>query len=306
MIVCKLGTCAPLDLGGLYADSIVVPRRGGLGNQLFQLAAALQAQRLTTGKLAFTRTDDSLRKDDIQLEEVVGDLPQATMSQMASFLWPPPQTPRWVVRLNRRARRRIGFGLVVWKMENGIMEQIERSFIGKNLLFDGLFQSPGFYEPALPDVTGRILQRRPESAVAMPSALAVSFRLGSDFASRRWRVDLDYYKTAIERLDPAKCMTLWPISDIAGLPGDISDFLRSLGRRIEQPTPMTGKKGLSDFWNITRAGKVVLSPSTFAWWAAATGDMIHPSEVNRIAFPDPWQPVDKTFLCRRKWIKIPW
>jgi len=306
MIVCKLGTRAPLDLGGIHAHAIVVPRRGGLGNQLFQLAAALQGQRLTGGRLFFTRTDDSLRSSDVQLEDMVGDLPQAKVAQLASFLWPPQQTPRWLLRWNRRLRRKLGLGLIVWKMDGGIMEQIEKSFFGDNLLFDGLFQSPGCYEAAVPDVAGQLLRHRLPNAVTVPDAMAVSFRLGEDFTSRGWSIGLDYYQAAIERLDPHRRMTLWPMTDTAGLPRDMADFLHSLGRRIKLPGELSDKKGVSDFWNIARAGKVVLSPSTFTWWAAATGDVMHCPQESRVAFPDPWQPVAKTILCRESWIKVQW
>lgn len=304
IISTRLGCTGPLDLGGLSADRIVVCKRGGLGNQLFQYAAALQGRRLTGARLAFTKTDDDLRSRDIQLEDLVGELPAAGARDMAAFLWPPPWSPLWVSRWNRRLRRRLGIGRVVWRVEDGIMEQIEASFFGRYLLFDGLFQSPGCFEPTLPEVVEHILRQRPAGADDAPDAIAVSFRLGEDFTSLGWSLPWDFYRQAIDRLDPESQRVLWPVSDVPLTTPRLAQFLASLGRRVEVPAAVGTSKSLSDFWNLARAAKVVLSPSTFAWWAAVVGDRIHSGRTEAVVFPDPWYPREKAFLRRPGWEKI--
>lgn len=303
MISTRLGSAAPLELGSLFANRIVVCKRGGLGNQLFQYAAALQGRKLTGARLVFTKTDDDLRSRDIQLEDLVGELPAARTRDMAAFLWPPPWSPLWMSRWNRRLRRRFGIGRVVWRVEDGIMEQIEASFFGRHLLFDGLFQSPGCFESTLPEVVEHILTRRPVGAEDAREAIAVSFRLGEDFTSLGWSLPWDFYRQAIERLDPESQRVVWPVSDVPLTTPQLAQFLERLGRRVEVPEVVGSSKSLSDFWNLARAGKVILSPSTFAWWAAIVGDHIHSGRKEAVVFPDPWYPREKAFLRRPGWIK---
>lgn len=282
---------------------IIVLRRGGLGNQLFQHAAAVAASRATGANVFYAVSDDTLRARDPQLEDLVGALPRATTGQLARFLWPPTWTPRPAMMWARRIRWRFGVGRPVWRLVDGIMEQVERPVWGTGLLYDSLFQIPSCFEPGLTHVVAQILERRPPWAVRRDDVIAVNFRTAPDFRSRGWVLPWAYYEAALGRVDPGRRRTLWCIGDEQVTTGQAADRLRGDGWRVETPRG-AARPGLDDFWNLARAGSIVMSSSTFTWWATVVGDAMTQGSAREVVFPNPWQPPDKTILKRAGWLAI--
>lgn len=285
-------------------EAIVVLRRGGLGNQLFQHAAAIAGSRAAGGNVFYTPSDDMLRVKDPQLEDLVGDLPRATSAQLTRFLWPPAWTPRSAMMWARRFRWRFDIGRPVWRLADGIMEQVERPFLGDGLLYDALFQAPSCFEPGLGAVVAQVLERRPAWASRRDDVVAVNFRTAADFRSLGWVLPWAYYEAALERVDPDRRRTLWPIGDERVTVDGAADRLRAAGWRVESPGGHAARPGLNDFWNLARAGSLVMSTSTFTWWAAVVGDEMSRAASRIVTFPTPWQPPDKTFLKRDSWLAV--
>jgi len=293
---------APLPAGPARAGSpIVVLRRGGLGNQLFQHAAALAAARATGAPIHYTVTDEPLRAKDPQLEDLVGPLPAATTAQLARFLWPPPWTPRRFLRLARRLRWSLGIGRPVWRLADGLLEQAERPYWGDGMLFDSMFLSPACYEPGLARVVDEVLARRPAWAVRRPDITAVNFRTAADFGRNGWVLPWTYCEAALEAIDPARSGTIWAIGDEPAAARAAAERLREAGWRVDTPEAGGSARGLDDFWNLARAGRLVMSASTFTWWAAVVGDAMAGSDGRLVACPDPWQPPRNGFLRRPTW-----
>lgn len=300
----RLADAPPPPAPAGAGQPIIVLRRGGLGNQLFQYAAVLAARRVTGGDVFYTRSDEVLRVKDPQLEDLIGAVPRATTAQLARFLWPPAWTPRPAVMWARRLRWRLGIGRTVWRLVDGIMERVERPAWGEGLLYDGLFQSPACYEPGIADVVGQVLERRPAWAVRRDDVIAVNFRTAADFRYRGWVLPWAYYEAALERIDVDRRRTLWPIGDEPTAVDEAANRLRDGGWRIETPDGGAARPGLNDFWNLARAGSLVMSSSTFTWWAAVVGDAMADGAAREVAFPRPWQPPAKTFLKRDAWLAI--
>lgn len=283
---------------------LIVLRRGGLGNQLFQHAAVIAASRVTGGSVFYTPSDEMLRAKDPQLEDLVGALPRATTAQLARFLWPPAWTPRPAVMWARRLRWRFGIGRPVWRLMDGVMEQVERPVWGDGLLYDSLFQTPACFEHGLAHVVGQVLERRPAWAVRRDDVIAVNFRTAADFRSRGWVLPWTYYEAALDRIDPDRRRTLWPIGDEQARVDEAADRLRAAGWPVKAPDGGAARPGLNDFWNLARAGSLVMSSSTFTWWAAVVGDAIAEGATREVACPSPWRPPTKTFLKRDGWLAI--
>lgn len=295
---------APPPPAAAPGEAIVVLRRGGLGNQLFQHAAAIAGSRARGVRVFYTRSDDVLRAKDPQLEDLVGALPEATSLQLAGFLRPPAWTPRPAVMWARRLRWRFGIGRPVWRLADGIMEQVERPFWGTGLLYDGLFQAPSSFEPGLAEVVAQVLQRRPAWAVRRDDVTAVNFRTAADFRSLGWVLPWKYYDAALERVDPERRRAVWPIGDERATVDEAVDRLRLAGWRVESPEGHAAHPGVNDFWNLARAGSLVMSTSTFTWWAAVVGDAMAQDASRLVTCPTPWQPPENTLLRRAAWLAV--
>lgn len=289
------------DLGSFYDYNIVVPKRGGLGNQLFQYAAALRGAAETGGSVFWVPSDNPLRRPDIQLEDLVGPQPRATAAQMASFLWPPPDMSCWLSQWNRRGRRKLNLGRVVWRIPDGIMEQIELSFWGRTLLFDAFFQDPAYYEPMLQEVVDRILSRRPVPTDTASDELAVSFRVGADFREMGWCLPWEFYENAASSLDPQRQCIIRVICDEPAAVAEYNNRFHNCGWSIAHSPANSRHKAINDFWHLAHAGRLVLSCSTFAWWAAVVNEKLYSGTPGRIVAPDPWQPVYRNRLVRSSW-----
>ena len=274
-----------LSLDGFQGSSIVVLRRGGLGNQLFQHAAALGVSMATGGNVVYARSDETIRRHAIQLEDFVGTLPKASSADLARFLWPADWLPRRLLRDYRKLRWSLRIGRPLWRPPQSYMEQVERSFWGRSLLLDGFFQTPDWFAAGLPRVVMQVMERCPPDARPREDVIAVHVRAGRDFRQLGWCLPWEYYRTAIERIDPQRTAVVWPITDERDAEEDIRRRLEAAGWRVEQPDRFTGRKERDDFWNLARARCMVISKSTFAWWAAVVGDSIWPSGARQIICP---------------------
>ena len=65
-------------------------------------------------------------------------------------------------------------GRPVWRLTDGIMEQVESPVCGRGLLFASFFQAPCCFEPALDRVVRQILERRPDWATLQHRVIAVN------------------------------------------------------------------------------------------------------------------------------------
>lgn len=269
---------------GLQGWPIVVLRRGGLGNQLFQHAAALGVSMATGGTVVYSRSDDSVRRRDLQLEDFIGTIPRASTADLARFLWPPDWLPRPLLRGYRRIRWLAHIGRPIWRPPHSYMEQVELGVWGHGLLLDGYFQTIDWFATALPRVVRQISERRPPGATLREDVLAVNMRAGNDYRRLGWCLPWEYYRAAVERIDPLRRLVVWPIADERAAVEDLQRRLAADGWRVEQPDALTGCKGRDDFWNVARARTIVVSRSTFTWWAAAVGDTL-------------WQPGTRAVIC---------
>ncbi len=292
---------APIIPPGLLIHPIFVQRRGGLGNQLFQHAVAVQLARQGGGGAVYTATDSSLRPDAIQLEGLVGPLPPASWGDRFRFLVPPIGTPWRISRLHGRLPGGVGLGRVIWNEAGELVERLERPWIGGGVLLNGYFQSLDWVEGGLDEVCGQILARRPTAAALSEGVVAVHLRTGDDFQRAGWTLPLSYYEAALDGLDPERESLVWLIGDSRDGQADLARRLERRGWRIGEPTRPAGTKELDDFWSLASARRLVLSCSTFAWWAAVTGDAWWGRQRHAVICPDPWRPAIRKKLRREHW-----
>ena len=289
-----------------FPGPILVQGRGGAGNQLFQYAAALAlAKQLENPQIFWIPTDAPRRTTGFCIEDFIGPLPRARACDLARFLMPPCCTPPSIKRTNRALRRELHIGRSIWREQrSNRVQTIEIPYVGKGLLINAFCQSLKWVEPALPEVSDKILKLRPTTARTAKDITAVHFRLG-DFRRRGWTLPADYYFRSLEILDADRRSKLWIITDATEEQEKLAAMFSEKGWRVEETPKHDCRPELVRFWNLCTAEKLVLSCSTFAWWAAVVGDSLHASEDRSVAFPDPWLPLYNDNLCRQQWVKVP-
>ncbi len=300
------------DLNAILASKrisgpILAQGRGGAGNQLFQYAAALAlAKHLQSPTIFWMPTDAPRRTTGFCIEDFIGPLPRARAWDLARFLMPPCSTPPSIKRTYRAIRRKLNIGRKIWhKQRSNRLQSIEIPYMGKGLLINAFCQSLSIVEPSLPDVSEKISKLRPATVRPVKDVTAVHFRLG-DFRQLGWTLPWDYYFKSLQMLDPDRRMKLWIITDAFDEQGELAAMFSDKGWQVGETPQHDCRPELVRFWNLCSAEKLILSCSTFAWWAAVVGDSFHTSKGRAVVFPDPWKPLYNDNLCKKNWLKVPY
>lgn len=295
---------APVIPAGVKAHPILVQFSGGIGNQLFQYAAALVISSQTGSAIYFIPTDSPLRSGEVDLEDLLGSLPSPDKITLLRFGLPPFLSKPKFRRRWRRLMNVIGLRKLVWRGHGQYRETIEHPLIGTGLLLAGYFQSLEWVESSFENITKSIHKKMPSTVQSQPDVIAISMRTGRDFKINRWLLPINYYCMALERHGCKQTQRVWVIGDCDRDTSIFAHRLRTEGWNVETPPSHEGIKILDDFWNLTTAGSIILSNSTFAWWAAIVGDYFYAPKPRKVVFPDPWLPKPTSNLARNTWIKL--
>lgn len=247
----------------------VVALLGGLGNQLFQVAFARWLERRTEYEV---RYDISFRRD---LELDVCDLPEIGPEVRDRVL---SRTRRWPTPSGRLPV--IGRGL-------------RRAWGPRRIVIDYTSAGPAYpsyREPAWWFGYWQRLRYAQDLVTTLRDALSINDSMGTDrpvgvHVRRRDMLTTtsslpgDWFRSALRRLP----------SDITGRVCVWSDDPQWCESELDLGVPFDVAPGASAVEHLTAlAGcrALVISRSTFSWWAAA----IAASHGARIVFPTPWWP----------------
>ena len=294
---------APVVAPGVKAHPIVVQFSGGIGNQLFQYAAALVLASQTGSSIQCLPTDSPLRSNEPSLEALLGILPKPRRSQLIRFgLLPCFAHPR-LRRRWRQLMNLLGLRQQVWAGGCKYRETIERPLLGSGLLLAGYFQSLDWASGSLDTIATTILRKIPAKVQRRPDVIAISLRTGADFKQNQWTLPNSYYQSALLRIPESRSQRIWVIGDCERDARIMASKLSSDGWNVEQPPSHGNAKIVNDFWNLASARTIILSNSTFAWWSAVIGDYYHPTGQHNVIFPDPWLPAANLDLLINTWIR---
>jgi hypothetical protein len=251
--------------------SLVLLLKGGLGNQLFQVGAGLEAARSHGAQLRLA-TPAYLhdRKRQAQAPALFPELQRCaawTEVLLAPLTREPIARHRWID------------GIV---LHDGNFTTVGR---GASLrVISGYFQHQRFSAP----VAQRLRQRCNDEVVQLPAEfVAVHVRRGDFLKLAGLRRDYDqlmtsYYPRALEvasqEVDPAAPIFVVSDEPAAAL-ADLASRLGHLARRLHiSPT-----KGIwQDLALMSRATRLVASNSTFGWWSARA------NRAERVLLPRSW------------------
>lgn len=284
---------------------VVVSFKQGIGNRLFQLAAGIALAKHVGAKLYARYPDDNISK---ALRSLVGDLPAPAKRVTLIRLGLIPAGSGRAVELGARAGRLLRLGQsrrLGWDWQT---VQPNRRPTRGPLAIDGFAQHPAWFGEGVAEVAQRIIFNRAQHSKIVSKlndGPVINLRRG-DYVQLGWNLNVSYYRKGLKELRMLDADALTEIEIVgddpmacAGLVAELENFdskIRTLTetRRLED-------KHIRDFWRIAVASSVVMSNSTFCWWATVVGDYLRPRRP--VIFPADW--IGKPHaLHRDPWIRV--
>lgn len=249
--------------------TVYAVRAGGLGNQLFQLAAAISSDPAGEGRLL----PGSRYDNHLHLEELAPGLATPVSMRERLGLGRVTDEPSWWQWPAHKALgvRRHLLGPRTYRHHLpppwGAYEP-RREWERPPLVLIGFFQHPDWYRASLPRMVEGLLAAAPadlHERLDGPPAVAVR---GGDYYSHRWTLRDEYYTRAVGQYPLSGAQV---IGDDARRTGEVAALVGALGCRAE----VVAGSAIDDFWRIVAAPQVVMANSTFCWWAVQVGDELY-------------------------------
>jgi hypothetical protein len=298
---------------------VVVSLEGGVGNQLFQYAAglALASERdlplqVVRGRLIASRALDAKNLLEVPApsltpyERFLCGLPGGSLRRM------PPALTRIVKRV---ARRRSRYRVIHQDLMQMADPRVDVDEGERYLHLRGLFQHPSYYESVLAGVVSRIVDKLGPrfDRGAGDGVVAMHFRRG-DYVLHGYDLPLSFQEEAlsmvVERCTVSRVLVMSDDHDFALLAAE--HFKRGgIAAAVVRGDP--ARSELDDFCALAFAQHLVMSNSTFVWWAAMVGDHLRPRDERVVVCPTPWMPLRASGtipsatldLSRDRWVLHP-
>ena len=275
--------------------SVTVSISGGVGNQLFQLAAALE---VAGGDLSRIRVAPAPGTDLRLLTHLVGrELTKVSPGRLLLGGFVPPTAPRWVRKRLKATRwwiRSTGsrFGLTAAPTRSSFVSERYGSAggsvrrIGPWAVAHGYFQDVRWAQNQSHKLLELISRSVLDDQVDV-AGVVVHVR-GSDYRDLGWLLKDHYYQSVLDSGQMPSADPVCVIGDDSAEIARVRRLIKRTGRTIRQLPDIVDpiEAAIRDFSVIAMARRVVMSNSTFCWWATSVGDAIRPER--QVAYPSGW------------------
>jgi hypothetical protein len=278
-----------------HQGTVIVSLSGGLGNQLFQYAAArtIAEERGATLQVVGRRDVPSRT---VVLRDVL-DVPKAELTPRERLLGglpdaPLERSPIVVKQLAKTVGRRLArYHVVRQSMLEMAHPKVTLAARYRYVHLQGLFQHPTWYEPSLDAVVDGLVHKLHEQLDlrAGDGTLAVHFRRG-DYVLNGYELPMSFYDDAVRAVtDCSTVSRVLVMSDDHDFGALAAEHFRASGLPAT-PLPLHPERSdIDDFLLLAAAQHVVMSNSTFVWWATVVGDRLR-SGARVVICPSPWMP----------------
>jgi len=287
--------------------AVIVRTHRGVGNQLFQFAAATElAQRLDAPIRC-----DTVETTDRLLRACLGD---GWMAPSTGELWRcgmlrhPP-----VLALASRGRRllsRVGrqaLGRPPRRFQPARHDHYDPEFerLVAPCYLMGYFQHQAYWSHAVGPLSATVVgQLGVDAGSAGRPIVGVHVRRG-DYLRQGWALDPNYYRRALELVTgEVEGAVLRVVGDDDAFVDAFRSQLAADGYATEDDPgpPRHADAALSDLMRLAECDHLVLSNSSYAWWGAALGDHVHRGRTRLVTVPTRWiESESSEVLCRPDW-----
>ncbi len=274
----------------------LVQLSSGAGNQLFQYAAATslsgpdRVRAIPSGRATKQMSINDLLPGYVN---EAGPIQRRVFSYVVA---PPRSHPRVIDRIVRPVTDVLRSRVVTQSMNEMQPAFTPRRTTDGHRLLRGYFQHRSWYEPGDRSIIAALVERAPTAAPEWERAaeLTVISTRRRDYEPLGWALPESYFDEALDLLDSGAttdaAIVLVIVGDDPSYTAMLATRLRDRGRTVVATPQLADDPAVSDFWLIARARDVIMSNSTFCWWATRTGDALPQTgpSARRVIYPTGW------------------
>lgn len=265
--------------------------RGGLGNQLFQYAAALSiATDHDPAAVRLVSYGNEWGPDHPDLSSLAGLPIEYPDRRMRSTLPGVAVHESWRDAVSQALARTLSHltRTHLIRQDDPFASRIHPKPGAKIVVLHGFFQNREWWQPTWEVVARMLNEHRPKSLDHLRGEGRTAIKLRrSDYLGRGILLTDDFYRTALDRLAIRDREVFVVCEDSDYLP-HFARLLAERGCSLEVPEPITGNPNVDDFWHLAAARVQILANSSYCWWAAAVARVA--MDGTRVAYPTPWLP----------------
>lgn len=280
--------------------TVVAELQGGLGNQLFQYTAAHTVANRFGGTPSFIYPASSPPND---LSRFLGAPPPEATTAECLRVGVIPRQLRQPLRTAVRVTHKLRRPKVVYQSPEGSgpFAPMPAAFPqSRPIGLMGYFQHPSWYQPSMENTIDLILSLAPKAEYwQRPDVVAINYRRG-DYVRAACDLPLSYYEDAVTRLGIGSATSLAIVADDHVFQAMVEDYFRRRGFTLCHRAPIQD----DDFWTSAGAGSVIMSNSTYCWWATVIGDHVALCKDRQVVFPHGWIKGNGDVLRRDPWTAV--
>ena len=269
------------------ATTVVLQVTGGLGNQLFQYAAARSVADKVGGRVFLLKPRQSWPSGHPVLQDLFEDVhpPRLKLAVASNRLV--TRTLNAVGALNRQVIKRHAFAQrpIFWAL-SADFDPASAVPPARVIVMHGLFQHPSWWGLSAQSLASQISSNHREAISNFRSDLVIAFRR-SDYIGMGVQLPLRYYERALEEVHLERGSKVRLVCEDKPF---LISAARALRRRGIAAEPMVSANPLDDLWCIAGGAQAIMANSSFSWWGATIGDQLDPGSIRKVVCPTPWMP----------------
>ena len=299
---------------------VVVELKGGIGNLLFQYIAGLKISKSLNARLVFTEkpirnniNDKTNKRIDLLMHYLNKKLYETSNFELLLGANTNNISNDFflnICKIFKKFNFYLGKDYLggYYKPINGSISPIVSNPYKKiysffSIYLNGYYQHSSYYLDYLDDVLND-LQRSLFPKIEKNNLFeqtCIQIRRG-DYVTSGFALSKKYYIESLKKIDPDKKYPVMVMSDEIFAVEAIEDYCKKNGYKINynevQNDPFV------DFKLIARSKNIIMSNSTFCWWATSLGDKIFGSENKKVIYPKYWIKELPIYLKNDPWIEI--
>ena len=254
---------------------------GGIGNLLFQYAASLTLQEKYGYDVSLRAMDPGLTQ---RLESYVGKIETVAHKQPFGnnrLFSSQYQNLKWqagIEKINRRLTTK-------W---SGDFHPCEAPYPGFVRVLKGYFQHPSWFAESLNAVLEKLASERQGIQHTVPVGLTSVHLRRSDYVRLGWDLPFAYYEKSFNDNPKLLECPIAVFSDDKLAKTLLEKELARMGADIYVSPFESRDSAKFDFFTISQSKNIVMSNSTFCWWATKLASVDNP-DLNVIC-PEKWLP----------------
>jgi len=256
---------------------------GGIGNLLFQYSAALTLHNQFNCNVGFKEISPGLLA---RLEKYVGETDSFSVSRYSES--------------HSLLKSKISRLTTKWVPD---FSPCAMPYSNRVKLLKGYFQHPSWYDESIGLVLEKLATNRQLASKSIPNNLTAIHLRRSDYVRLGWDLPMSYYEKALTIDNGINRGPIAIFSDDKIVSHLFEQRLFAAGLTIYQDEQVSERTAFHDFFTIANAKTVIMSNSTFCWWAVK---LAQHSEKDVVAYcPSTWLPDQKSnVLIDTKWLKV--